>query len=311
MTSPKMSYNPVILPTNVVPMHYDLTLEPQFPTSRFTGTVKIDLNIVEESTSITLHTLEIEIASASIWVAIEGSEMSSILCFLVNLIILPRLAPISRISSNSTTQTTTFDFDKPLAKGASPTLIIEYKGLLNENRAGFYKVVYQKSDGTQGNIAVSCMESIYARRVFPCFDEPLLKAKFTITLKAPSSFTCLSNMDVDHKCPGEGNTVTFQKSPPMSTYLVAFVIGDFQYIEHNDGTPRVRVYTPSAHATTKAGSNKSLLSALELLSKTIRFFEDKLGIPFLLSKLVCSYLLIIICAPLTVITRILLQFQHY
>jgi aminopeptidase 2 len=64
MTSPKMSYNPVILPTNVVPMHYDLTLEPQFPTSRFTGTVKIDLNIVEESTSITLHTLEIEIASA-------------------------------------------------------------------------------------------------------------------------------------------------------------------------------------------------------------------------------------------------------
>src|SRR4051812_6695167 len=99
---------------------------------------------------------------------------------------------------------------------------------------------------------VSQFEACDCRRAFPCWDEPSLKATFDVTLRVPKGMTALSNMDViDCKEEEELNVVTFATTPIMSTYLVAFAVGEFEYVE-TMATPkkpigskpiRVRVYT--------------------------------------------------------------------
>lgn len=98
--------------------------------------------------------------------------------------------------------------------------------------AGFYRSSYKDSDGNTKYLAVSQMEPTDARRAFPCFDEPALKAEFTVTLVADKHHTCLSNMDqasekeIDSKITGgKRKAVAFNRSPLMSTYLLAFLLG--------------------------------------------------------------------------------------
>lgn len=68
--------------------------------------------------------------------------------------------------------------------------------------------------------------------VFPCWDEPIYKALFNVTLEVAPEMTALSNMEVigDHKLPSGNKVVRFATTPMMSTYLLAFAIGDFEYI---------------------------------------------------------------------------------
>ena len=82
-------------------------------------------------------------------------------------------------------------------------------------------------------LASTQFESVFARRAFPCFDEPTYKAHFDIQLEVDEQLTALSNMNVtEEKIIGNGKKlVTFARTPLMSTYLVAFAVGEFEYIE--------------------------------------------------------------------------------
>ncbi|KAK4459188.1 peptidase family M1-domain-containing protein [Cladorrhinum samala] len=252
-----------LLPTNVVPKHYHVTLEPDFTKFTFEGTVVIDLEVAEESKSISLHTLELDVHNAKI--SSGGQAVCS--------------SP--KISYNDSTQVTTLDFTGSVSQGSKAQLEIKFTGQLNDKMAGFYRSTYKKEDGTQGVLAVSQMEPTDARRSFPCFDEPSLKAEFTVTLIADKKLTCLSNMDVASEAEVEGTkkAVTFNKSPPMSTYLVAFVVGELNYIETNDFRVPVRVYAPP-------GQNiEHGRFSLDLAAKTLAFYEKVFGIEFPLPKM--------------------------
>lgn len=152
--------------------------------------------------------------------------------------------------------------------------------------AGFYRSSYKDQDGNTKYIATTQMEPTDARRAFPCFDEPSLKTTYTITLIADKHHTCLSNMDqasekeVDSKITGgKRKAVTFNKTPLMSSYLLAFIIGDLKVIETNDFRVPVRVY-----ATIDKDIEHGRF-ALDVAAKTLDFYEKTFDSKFPLPKM--------------------------
>ncbi|KAH7131928.1 peptidase family M1-domain-containing protein [Dendryphion nanum] len=257
-----------ILPANVKPIHYHLTLEPDFETFKYNGTVEIDLDVVEDSTSISLNTTELKLHSATVSVGEQSA------------------ATEASITHNDDKQETTFSFKQKIPGGSKAKLTVTFEGILNDNMAGFYRSSFKDEDGQTKYLATTQMEPTDARRAFPCFDEPALKAEFTVTLIADEKMTCLSNMDVASESKveskitgGTRKAVTFNKSPPTSTYLLAFIIGELNYIETNSFRLPVRVYAP------KGQNIEHGRFSLELAAKTLEFYEKTFDSPFPLPKM--------------------------
>lgn len=164
----------------------------------------------------------------------------------------------------------------PLEMGV---LAIGFEGTLNDKMKGFYRSTFEHN-GEKRNMAVTQFEPADARRCFPCWDEPACKATFKITLDVPSDLIALSNMPVIEEKPnGHLKTVSYQESPIMSTYLVAVVIGLFDYVE--DHTPdgiKVRVYCQVG----KANQGKF---ALDVAVKTLDLYKEYFACPYSLPKL--------------------------
>jgi len=100
--------------------------------------------------------------------------------------------------------------------------------------AGFYRSEYTTASGEKRNMATTQFEATDARRAFPCWDEPAVKATFHVTLNVPVGRVALSNMNVISEKPVEDGArveVEFATTPIMSTYLVAFIIGELDYVE--------------------------------------------------------------------------------
>lgn len=222
----------------------------------------------DESDFISLNTLDLQILSTKI--SQGDAEITS--------------SP--KMSYNESNQTTTFSFENKLKVGSRVSLKIEFKGELNDKLAGFYRSSYKHPDGTIHYLATSQMEPTDARRAFPCFDEPALKSQFTVTLIADKDHKCLSNMDqasekeVDSKITGsKRKAVTFNKTPLMSTYLVAFIIGELNVIETNNFRLPVRVFSPP-NSNIEHGRY-----SLELAAKTLEFYEKTFDSEYPLPKM--------------------------
>jgi aminopeptidase 2 len=163
---------------------------------------------------------------------------------------------------------------------------MKFTGQLNDKMAGFYRSTYKNADGSESLLATTQLEATDARRAFPCFDEPALKAEFTITLIADKHLTCLSNMDVasttgivSEMSNSLKNKVAFNRSPKMSTYLVAFIVGELNYIETNEFRLPVRVYAPPNQDIEHGRFS------LELAAKTLAFYEKTFDSEFPLPKM--------------------------
>ncbi|EHL00359.1 putative Aminopeptidase 2, mitochondrial [Glarea lozoyensis 74030] len=165
-------------------------------------------------------------------------------------------------------------------------MYMKFTGQLNDKMAGFYRSTYKNADGSESILATTQMEATDARRAFPCFDEPALKAEFTITLIADKHLTCLSNMDVasttgvvSEMTNSLKNSVKFNRSPKMSTYLVAFIVGELNYIETKEFRVPVRVYAPPNQDIEHGRFS------LELAAKTLAFYEKTFDSEFPLPKM--------------------------
>lgn len=275
-----------LLPTNVVPKHYDLTLEPDFAKLTYDGTVTIDLDVAEESKSISLHTLEIDIHGAKVSADGKLVRYAAPACLYHSCVSSRPPADVYRSSSpqisyDKETQVSKIEVPDAIPKGSKVQLEIKFTGQLNDKMAGFYRSTYKREDGTEGLLATTQMEATDARRAFPCFDEPSLKATFTITLVADKKLTCLSNMDVASETEVESGkkAVKFNKSPLMSTYLVAFIVGELNYIETTEFRIPVRVYAPPGQDIEHGRFS------LNLAAKTLAFYEKVFGLEFPLPKM--------------------------
>lgn len=186
----------------------------------------------------------------------------------------------SKSISYSTEKELSFlEFDDISPQNAS--LYLEFKGELNDKMKGFYRSKYFKPDGTEQFAAVTQFEATDARRCFPCWDEPALKATFDITLKVPKNLIALSNMPIkDQKTlDNDLEEISFKKTPKMSTYLVAVVVGEFDYVEDvtRDGVI-VRVYTP-------LGKKEQGRFALKVATKVLPYYNDYFKISYPLPKM--------------------------
>ena len=158
---------------------------------------------------------------------------------------------------------------------------IEFAGILNDKLHGFYRSAFTDDDGVTHAIATTQFEATDARRAFPCFDEPDRKAVFSVTLDVPEGLAAYSNGPVveDAPLPQGGRRVRFGDTIPMSTYLVAFVVGPLVATDPVEvrGTP-VRI----VHVPGKAGLTAF---ALEAAGHALEFFEDWFGIDYPAEKL--------------------------
>lgn len=227
------------------------------------------LDVKEDTTTLVLNTLDLGIHETTIH---SGSTLIT-------------SSPDLRYDCD--TQRTTISFEKTLQAGSKAQLMLKFKGKLNDKMAGFYRSSYvDHESGEKKYIATSQMEPTDARRAFPCFDEPSLKATFGITLVADKHLTCLSNMDVASEKEVKSTTgsgtkkaVTFNRTPLMSTYLLAFIVGELQYVETSAFRVPVRVY-----ATPDKNIEHGRFS-LELAAKTLAFYEKTFDSKFPLPKM--------------------------
>jgi puromycin-sensitive aminopeptidase len=161
------------------------------------------------------------------------------------------------------------------------TLKIEFTGTLNEKMAGFYRSSYTTPSGEKRWAAVTQFEPTDARRAFPCWDEPALKAVFSVTLIAPADRLALSNMPVVSTTVSKTGKqiVKFADSPIMSTYLLAFVVGEFDYVEGTSAEGvHIKVYTP-------VGKKLQGCFALDMAIKTLSYYTKMFRIPYPLPKM--------------------------
>ena len=252
--------NGILVPANVKPVKYQITLEPDLEKFTFKGTVLTEVEILEATSSITMNSVEIEVQSCA--VTSGGNTLT-----------------LQNISYDDEHETVTFDFGSSLSEGPA-SLDMAFTGDLNDKLRGFYRSQYKDIDGSDQWMASTQFESTDARRAFPCWDEPALKATFDLTLVIPSGLTAVSNMPVTNESEsGASKTVTFAESPIMSTYLLAFVIGDLSYIEQTgDNGTLMRVFTTR-------GREEQGRYALEASIRLLEFFNNYFGIPYPLPKM--------------------------
>jgi puromycin-sensitive aminopeptidase len=240
----------VRLTKNVVPIEYKIELQPDLRNFTFSGIETITLNVLKPTNALVLHSKEIEISTAQI------EEI------------------FAKISYDEKNQTTTFRFSKNIAKGKHK-LVLVFKGILNDKMRGFYRSKYSV-DGKERHMATTQFEATDARRAFPCFDEPAHKAVFHVSLVVPKGKTAISNTlpvsVMEHSAGYE--IVNFAPTPKMSTYLLAFIVGDFEYIESKTKAGvQVRVFTTP-------GKKHQAKFALDCALKTLDFYEKYFAIPY-------------------------------
>ncbi|KAH9857712.1 leucyl aminopeptidase [Lenzites betulinus] len=229
------------LPTDVKPTHYDLTVWTDLENSTFEGIVHIDLHVNTETNTVVLNTANLELGEAALksGSALERAETPSAHAF------------------DTTNERVTYTFPSALAAGTSARLSVPFKGVITGDMLGYYL----STGGKDGELryALTQFEPTAARRAFPSWDEPLLKATFAVTLVSRADSVNLSNMPAisEEVCtpgspvaepwiaqklaalpdPGAWKITQFETTPPVSTYLVAYANGPFAYLESSYKSP--------------------------------------------------------------------------
>uniref|UniRef100_A0A3Q4I4A4 Aminopeptidase n=1 Tax=Neolamprologus brichardi TaxID=32507 RepID=A0A3Q4I4A4_NEOBR len=200
------------LPTTVTPLHYDLAIHPNLTTLDFTGVVRIELDVHEDTNTVILHAKQMQISDVFL-LAPEGIKRLKVLEY-------PRFHQLALLS------------DSVLIKGRKYEVHLAFAANLSDSFHGFYKGSYRTSSGEVRVLASTQFEATFARGAFPCFDEPAFKANFTIRIIREPRHIAISNMPMVKtvELPGGLLEDHFDTTVKMSTYLVAYIVSDFKSV---------------------------------------------------------------------------------
>src|SRR5712692_8103676 len=242
------------LPTTVIPNHYAITIATDLANETFHGEETIDVDVKEPVSSITMHAIGFTFRDVS--VTSSGTTTPA------------------NVGENAASEMITLALPQPIAAGPA-TIHIAFDGAINKKLRGLYL-----SHTKARTYAVTQFEPTDARRAFPSFDEPAMKATFDIALVVDKGDTAISNSPIASDTP-EGDTthrIRFATTRKMSTYLVAMLIGDIQCIKGGvDGTP-IRVCTTP-------GRQQNGQFALEAAQAAVRFYNRYYDIKYPFQKL--------------------------
>jgi puromycin-sensitive aminopeptidase len=247
--------DPYRLPRHVVPIRYDLRLEPDLTAARFAGQETITLTIHHSTSEIVLNAIELDITSAQIAVDSGSSEQAT-------------------IALDAALERCHLTFATPLSPGTC-RLTMTFSGTLNDKLRGFYRSTYKDERGATHSMAATQFEATDARRAFPCWDEPDFKAVFATTLVIDPTLTAVSNTTIaSETLAGGKKIVRFADSIKMSTYLVAFIVGRIE------PTEPVMIGKTPLRLWAVPGKGHLARFGQDIAAASLTFFESYYGIPY-------------------------------
>ena len=246
------------LPKYASPAKYHIELKPNLEQKTFEGIVQIEINILEKTNEISLNVADLEIHKISIN---QDSNIKS---------------KVSEWEIDKEYQIMKISFEDNLSVGQL-ILSIKYSGVLNDKLRGFYHSTFTDNNGIKQSIATTQFESTDARRAFPCFDEPEYKSVFSISLVIDKNLFCVSNAatkKVNENFSKGLKKVDFEDTIPMSTYLVAFIVGPFE------ASRTVKVSGTELRIIYPIGKGNLCDFALELGEYSLNYFSSYYKIPY-------------------------------
>jgi aminopeptidase N len=250
---------PGILPKDIVPRSYSIELRPDIATMKTKGSETIALQVRHATKEIVLNAVGTSIERASLK---DGSGTERGL----------------QIRNDEAAQTVTLSVSSELSPG-NYELLLEFTSSIEQLAQGLHVQSY-KVNGQEKTLLATQMEPCDARRMFPCWDEPVFRATFQISCITSANNVVISNMPIakDTSLPNSEKRVEFAVTPAMATYLVALFCGEFEKISDRVGTTELNVYTV-------AGKTEHGKFALDAAKKVLPFYEDYFNQPYPLPKL--------------------------
>ncbi|BFF91848.1 aminopeptidase N [Drosophila madeirensis] len=273
-TSSSSSYNFYRLPSAVRPQKYHLQILTHLDNPeelRFAGTVKILVEVLQNTNNITLHSKNLTIDESQITLRQTSGDEKKDNC-------------VSSTEVNSGHDFYVLNTCQELLAGNVYELSLPFAADLNKQLEGYYRSSYKDSETNQTRwLSITQFEPASARAAFPCFDEPGYKAPFVVTLGFNKKYTGLSNMPVKETKPHESLAdyvwVEFEESVPMSTYLVAYSVNDFA------NKPSTLPNSPLFRTWARPNAIDQCDYAAEFGPKVLQYYEQFFGIKFPLPKI--------------------------
>lgn len=264
------------LPGSLRPRHYELQLLVHMDNFTFSGEVSIELECVNATRYIVLHADRLEVDRVS--VTAEGGAGG-------------RSANkqgggamrVNRHFAFGATQVYVVALQRELKPSRIYRLNISFEAAIEDELLGFFRSSYTLHRERR-YLAVTQFSPTHARKAFPCFDEPLYKATFALTLSHDLQYTSLSNMPVESSWQSEvdgWSSSRFARTPRMSTYYLAWAVCNFTYREtHSDSGVTVRLYARPDAIASGAGDY-----ALDVAKRMLGFYQDYFQVEYSLPKL--------------------------
>uniref|UniRef100_A0AAQ5XWL0 Aminopeptidase n=1 Tax=Amphiprion ocellaris TaxID=80972 RepID=A0AAQ5XWL0_AMPOC len=259
------------LPSYVNPVHYNLHLEPDLVDDTYSGIVEIQVEVSKPTRHLWLHIRETFVSTMPRLKMLNSQggqrDVAVKSCF--------EYKPQQYVVVEATEELPV------TGPGDLYVLSLDFQGWLNGSVVGFYRVIYTEK-GVTKKIAATDHEPTDARKSFPCFDEPNKKATYSISITHDAKYGALSNMPPEgapQQLPGNKAKTSFQKSIPMSTYLVCFAVHQFEYVERTSahGIP-LRIYAqPTQLGTAEYAANVTKI--------IFDYFEEYFNMTYSISKL--------------------------
>uniref|UniRef100_A0A8D0B5A5 Laeverin n=1 Tax=Salvator merianae TaxID=96440 RepID=A0A8D0B5A5_SALMN len=258
------------LPSTLTPVHYSLLLWPHLapglPEPRtHSGQVNITVRCRRATDTVLLHSVELDYGDVAVWGPLEEGAGPS-----------GRSIPVSKLWLAPRHEYAVLELRENLSVDGLYELRLAFQGRIRNNPflGGLFLNDYE-DEGESRWLVASQLEPTAARSVYPCFDEPAMKATFNIGIVHHPSYVALSNM------PEIVNwtVTTFEITPKMSTYITAFVVCNFAYVSTTERGNKIRIW-----AQKDATRNGFTEYALNITGPIFSFMEDLFNISYPLSK---------------------------